>query len=252
MFDAMQLLDAVMDGGMTQSSGQRLNNALGGLQQQGGILGQLMGGSQGGGGLLGNMGGIAGSLFGGGQQQQGGGLAALAGSLLGGSNNSSGGGAMTMLGALAMQALHGSGASMSSLPQSAQVMAGLQPPADPEQEQQLQSMAKLTLEAMISAAKADGEIGPREMERITGKVDESGAGREAREFMMDEMAKPLDLDALIAAVPDQQAAAQVYAASLFAIEVDTEAESDYMNRLAEGLSLDPGVREQVEQSLGMR
>jgi uncharacterized membrane protein YebE (DUF533 family) len=68
---------------------------------------------------------------------------------------------------------------------------------------------------------------------------------------MREMQKPLDLDALVRDVKSQEVAVQVYGASLLAIEVDTPAERDYLQRLANGLSLDGETVERVHASLGI-
>ena len=96
---------------------------------------------------------------------------------------------------------------------------------------------ELCLKGMLSAAKADGQIQEDEMNRILGKLEEGGITTEERQFVLSEMNKPLDLEGLIREIPNQQVGAQVYAASLLAITVDTESEQTYMRRLATGLNL---------------
>jgi len=56
--------------------------------------------------------------------------------------------------------------------------------------------------------------------------------------VVEEMSKPLDIDSLVRAVPNKQVASQVYAASLLAIEVDTDQERRYLQDLASALGLD--------------
>ena len=46
-------------------------------------------------------------------------------------------------------------------------------------------------------------------------------------------------------------AAQVYAASLLAIEVDTDAERAYLARLAQSLALPPAAIAHIHQTLGV-
>ena len=70
----------------------------------------------------------------------------------------------------------------------------------------------------VIQAKADGAIDGGEMSRIMGKLHESGTDSEARDFVMGELQKPLDLDALVRAVKSPEVAVQVYGASLLAIE----------------------------------
>ena len=60
----------------------------------------------------------------------------------------------------------------------------------------------------------------------------------------------MDLEGLIRRVPSEELAVQLYAASLLAIEVDTEAELQYLRRLAHGLGLEASVVPRVHQCLG--
>lgn len=67
------------------------------------------------------------------------------------------------------------------------------------------------------------------------------------------MRKPIDTDSLIDAAASQPAlGAQLYAASLLAIEVDTPEERTYMKRLAERLGLNPDTVAVLEQAIGMQ
>ena len=70
--------------------------------------------------------------------------------------------------------------------------------------------------------------------------------------LLEQMRAPLDLDGLVADIPNPQVAAEVYAASLFAIEVDTPAERDYLARLAAASGLDAGAVQQLHAALGVR
>ncbi len=273
MFNAKELLGALMqEGGFGRSSGNRIEHAFGdrGAGRSGGILGQLLGGSSGGtgtggGGMLGNLANMAQSMFGdasrsvkSGNPAAIGGLGALAGAIFGGGKSSTkgalGGGTLALLGSLAYQAFQnmnrqpaggGQTASPSQLP------LGLRAPENAAEEQELESQATLVLKAMINAAKADGQIDPTEMRRIVGKIQEDGIDPEEQQFIENEMRRPLDLDGLIREVSNQQVGAEIYAASLLAIEVDTSAERDYLRRLAQGLGLDSQVVQQLHSALGV-
>jgi uncharacterized membrane protein YebE (DUF533 family) len=120
----------------------------------------------------------------------------------------------------------------------AALMAGLREPADAAEQQQLMDVASLIVKAMINAAKADGRIDDAEQNRIVGKLEEGGISQQERQFVEEEIRKPMDIDSLARAVPNQQVATQVYAASLLAIEVDTERERRYLQDLAAALGLD--------------
>jgi uncharacterized membrane protein YebE (DUF533 family) len=62
----------------------------------------------------------------------------------------------------------------------------------------------------------------------------------------------MDLSNIVAAAKGRpQLAAQIYAASLLAIEVDTPAERHYMQQLADGLYLQPEIISQLEKTIGI-
>jgi len=250
------LLGAVVQSGMSPSSNDRVKNSLGGgsvLDSLGGMLGgaSQQGGSGGGiGDMLSGMLGSAGKAVGGNQNLAVGGLGALVGALLGGGGKSVGGavggGVMALLASMAFKALTGSGA------QNTQVPVGLLEPKTESEKQDLEQKSEIILKAMINAAKADGQIDQNEMNRITGKLNEAGIDEEGQRYVMNEMQQPMITDQLIAATQGQpELAAQIYAASLLAIEVDTQAERDYFNQLADGLGLASQVTSRIEEMAGM-
>jgi uncharacterized membrane protein YebE (DUF533 family) len=217
----------------------------------------LGGGGGGGGGGLGGLGGLLGSVLGqagnavGGKDNLAlGGLGALAGALLGGGKGSMGGalggGLMALLGAMAFQALKGSGTREPAVP------LGLRAPQSEEEQAELEQNAELVLRAMINAAKADGRIDDEEINRIVGKLNEIGADAEHQRFVMTQMQKPLETEALISAARGRpELGAQIYAASLLSIEVDTPAEKAYLERLSSGLGLGPQVSQNIQQMVGL-
>jgi len=278
MFSARDLLGSLMQAGVSQSANDRLGHAMGpqGLGRAdspfGQILGQVLGGAGGGqggqggqgggladvlGGLVGKAGGMMGdatTAVKSGNPLAVGGLAALAGALLGGGGDAMkgalGGGLLAVLGGLAMNVLKGQGAAGQGQSLAAAPL-GLRAPQSAGEEAVLEQRALVMIRAMVSAAKADGEIDAAERGRIAGQVEESGAGGEALEFLMAEMARPQDLAGLVAQVRGPEEAVEVYAASLLAIEVDTAAEREYLARLARSLRLDAGVVGEVHRTLGV-
>ena len=240
--------------GMSSASQGRLKHALG----EGG-LGSLTGNAAGeasanlqnskqAGGLGDILGSLLGSNQGGASNAQIGGIGALAGSLLGGGDGAVkgalGGSAVAVLGSLALSALKNW--------QQGQAENGAVSKVSQAEIDQISApqTAELCLKAMISAAKADGQIQDDEMKRIGGKLEEGGITTEERQFVLSEMSKPLDLAGLVNEIPNQQVGAQVYAASLLAITVDTESERAYMQQLAKGLKLDHQTVARLHQMVG--
>ncbi len=241
MFDANKILGTLMESGMSRSGQSRFERAADDSRVQ-----------SGGGGGLGE---LARSLLGGGGSQQtpgsGGSFGGL-GSLLGGRGGASSGSAMGLLGMLAGAAMQhfGSGQGQGSRQGSAQPgMAEDAAPYGDDVATDEQGRAMLMIRAMITAAKADGEIDPQERQKILGRLEQAGADAEAQAFVRDEMAGPADLQAIVSAVDSPHTAIEAYAASLFAIDVDTPAEVAYMRQLAQGLGLNPTLVRELHASL---
>ncbi len=252
------ILGSILSNGMTPSANQRVDHSVnhGGLGDILDSLGMEKGGS--GGDILGELGKMAGAAVnsgksGGHNPLVTGGLGALLGALLGGGKGAGkgamGGTLLALLGSLALKVLRGK---MSSTPNaSAQLMAGLKEPENEQEAQELESLAELTLKAMLNAAKADSTIDHSEMQRILGEASENGLTQEEQEFITRELNKPIDLQGLIDAIPNQQIGVQIYAASLLAIEVDSEPERHYLRDLATGLGLDDEVTGELHRTLGI-
>jgi uncharacterized membrane protein YebE (DUF533 family) len=257
------ILGAVTQSGLRgRSSTDRLRNSLGGWAsgqgssgQGGSPAGQGSGlGGLGGGALGGRLGEIlnqAGRAVGGNRNLAIGGLGALAGVLLGGRRGLGGavrgglgGGVMALLGAMAYQALKNRGGQA--------VPLGLAAPQTEAERAELARNSELVLKAMINAAKSDGRVQESEIQRILGRLQESGADAQALEFLAAELKKPMETAVLVEAARGKlELAAQLYSASLLAIEVDTPEEKQYLQELASALGLEPEVTQRIHQELGL-
>ena len=115
----------------------------------------------------------------------------------------------------------------------------------------MQAFAELIVKAMVNAAKADGRIDEGELKRITGNLEKDGISAREQELLDAELREPMDTDGLVRAVPSPQVAAQVYAASLLAVELDTDAEKKYLAELAGKLGLDANVVRHLHSAVGV-
>ncbi|MCW5732389.1 MAG: tellurite resistance TerB family protein [Alphaproteobacteria bacterium] len=178
-----------------------------------------------------------------------GGLAALllgtkTGRKLGGSALKLGG--MAAIGALAYKAYRDWQAGKTAAPgaQAPRPVSAPLPPApagtpfNPADEAGRQTLARDLLRAMIAAAKADGHIDAREQARVLAEMDKLDLAIEDKAFVVDELRAKLDIDAVAASATTPEKAAEIYAASLLAIDVDHAAERSYLAMLAARLNLD--------------
>ena len=210
--------------------------------------------NRGGGGVLGNAGDILGGLNQRARENPlasgalAGGLAAVllgskAGRNLTGSAVKYGG--MALIGGLAYRAYQDWQARQpgqqpqQSTPQSSQAEI-LPPPNDTPfapKASEAEGRARLLVTAMISAAKADGYIDQAEQKHIFDKLDATGLDTESKAYVMDQLRAPLDLDGIVRDAKQPEVAAEVYAASLLAIDPDHPAEKAYLQMLAARLGL---------------
>lgn len=112
----------------------------------------------------------------------------------------------------------------------------------------LEDNARLMIRAMIQAAKADGEIDASEQATILAELDD--ASPEERAFVEAELAAPVDPMRLATQAGDA-VKAQIYATSLMAIRVDTGAERDYLDQVAQVLDLSDAARARIHAAMGV-
>lgn len=244
---------------------------VGGLMNKGGSggggLGGLLSGAAGGGGL----GGLLGGVLGGGQQQaptagaapggnmsSGGGMGGL-GSLLGGA---AGGGMAGGLGGL-LESMSGgaSGAAQAPGASNADISppvggslgdllnSALQGKAIPEPEPEQEDQARILIQAMVNAAKSDGEIDTEEQQKIVANLGDDVSDEE-RQFVISEMQTPLDADAFIRSIP-RGAEMQVYMMSLLGINLDSREEAVYLDSLRKGIGMSEQQCNAIHEKLGV-
>jgi len=113
-----------------------------------------------------------------------------------------------------------------------------------------QADAVLLIRAMIAAANADGVIDAQERGRILEKLKTVDLSAEEHQFIVNELLSPQEAQSIAEGVRSPELARQVYAASLLAITVDTQAEQQYLSNLSEMLGLDTRTVDRIHQQLG--
>lgn len=122
-------------------------------------------------------------------------------------------------------------------------------PFNPATENGQQLLARHLLRAMIAAAKADGEIDANEQARVFAEMDKLSLSADDKAFVMDELRAKLDVDAVANTATTPEEAAEIYAASLLAIDIDNAAERGYLAMLAARLKLDDALVLHLQQGV---
>ena len=93
--------------------------------------------------------------------------------------------------------------------------------------------------AMIAAARADGRLDAKESRTIFQRIESLGLDPEDQALLVAEMGHPVDMDAIVNSATSPEVAAEIYVASMLAIDVDTADEKSYLAMLAARLKLPP-------------
>ena len=107
----------------------------------------------------------------------------------------------------------------------------------------------LLIRAMIAAAHADGNLDAEERQRILKQWRAVDLSAEEQAFLSRELLSPASLEDIARCTGDRKQALQVYALSRLVMTVDSEAERQYLQRLAQALNLDPQTTRNIENKL---
>jgi uncharacterized membrane protein YebE (DUF533 family) len=122
-------------------------------------------------------------------------------------------------------------------------------PFNPASETEQQSLGLSLMRAMIAAAKSDGHVDATEQGNIFTQLDRLDLSAEEKAFVLDELRKPLDVDAIAHSARTPEQAAEIYIASLLAIDIDNLAERRYLATLALRLKLDEKLVEHLHATV---
>ncbi len=104
-----------------------------------------------------------------------------------------------------------------------------------------EKLALTLVRAMIAAARSDGRLDAQESQAIFQRIESLGLAPEDQALLVAEMGHPVDMDAIVNSATSPEIAAEVYLASLLAVDVDTPAEKSYLAMLAARLNLAPDL-----------
>lgn len=131
------------------------------------------------------------------------------------------------------------------------VQATVNPPllAEIENDQTNDELSLVLIRAMIAASRADGSMDTQESQKIFERIQSLELDQESTNILLDEMNHPVDMDYLVKNAQSQEKAAEIYAASLLAIDVDNAAEKSYLQMLAARLKLPVALTTEITQQI---
>lgn len=118
-------------------------------------------------------------------------------------------------------------------------------PSRPEEQA---ALGRVLAKAMINAAKADGVVSQVERARIRDNLVELGVDDRDIAFAEREIDAPFDIESVVREATSPTLAAEIYAASLLAIDPNGRAELGYLSLLASRLELEPTLVKEIHAS----
>lgn len=112
-----------------------------------------------------------------------------------------------------------------------------------------QQLGLILVRAMIAVARADGRLDAEESQAIFQKIQGLELNPEEQSLLVREMGRSVDMDTIVNSATTVEIGAEIYTASLLAVEVDSDAERAYLAMLAARLQLPPGLVQAIEQQV---
>ena len=114
---------------------------------------------------------------------------------------------------------------------------------------QAQVRSESIIQAMISAARADGHIDDVEMKMVHQQIENLDLQKDVTQFLLAELNKPVNVDSIAALADTPETAAELYLASALVVDIDSQEERAYLNKLATAMNLDEQMVAHLEQPL---
>lgn len=116
-------------------------------------------------------------------------------------------------------------------------------------DQAAEKRSESLMQAMITAARADGHVDEDEMNMITQQINNLGLEQDVTRFLLSEMSKPVDVARIAALADTPETAAELYIASAMVVDMDDPVERLYLDKLALAMNLDAQLVVKLEAPL---
>lgn len=110
-----------------------------------------------------------------------------------------------------------------------------------------EALAIQLIRTMVAAAHADGTMDEQEEKAIIERMKGNELSQEERMFLLTELHNPQTIDQLTAGITDPSAAKAMYMLAASTIEIDTDAERQWMDQLAGKLGISKVIQAFIEE-----
>ncbi len=103
------------------------------------------------------------------------------------------------------------------------------------------------IQVMAAAAHADGVMDAEEERAVLEKMRGADLNQEEKMFVLNELHQPKSIEELVDGINDPAVAKSMYMLALATIEIDTDAERQWLDALARGLGISQGMQAFIEE-----
>ncbi|MDH3348240.1 MAG: tellurite resistance TerB family protein [Desulfobulbaceae bacterium] len=110
-----------------------------------------------------------------------------------------------------------------------------------------ENLAINCIQVMIAAAHADGQLDSTEEAAIIERFREAGLNKEEKKYILHELHNPKTIPELTTGMNDPKINQTIYSLAVSTIIIDTETERQWLNQLAEALSISKDMQQFLEE-----
>jgi uncharacterized membrane protein YebE (DUF533 family) len=109
-----------------------------------------------------------------------------------------------------------------------------------------EDLARRMIQVMIAAAHADGTMDEQEEQSVLNRLKAETLSQEEKMFLLTELHNPKSIDQLTEGITDPSTTKAMYMLAVNAIEIDSEAERQWLDQLAAKLGLSKAIKDFIE------
>ncbi len=128
----------------------------------------------------------------------------------------------------------------------------VQQPVEPQQpgnKEDINALAVRLIQVMIAAAWADGDLDQQEEAQILQQLQGQELDSEEKAFLLRELHTPQSIAQLCEGVNNPSIAQTMYSLAVATLVIDTEAERNWLDELAQALSISQDMQSFIEEEL---
>ena len=112
-----------------------------------------------------------------------------------------------------------------------------------------EDIALRLIQTMVASAYADGTMDSEEEAQVLGKMQEQDLTTEEKQFLLSQLHSPKSIAELTAGIDEPLVAQTMYSLAVSTIVIDTPEERQWLDELAQALSISDNIKSFIEEEM---